>query len=386
MSVDIAALVSAFTTPERVKEVLGSRFQVFREKVTAGSARVCVSLARAVKVGSPIDAAFNGIVFEYPGWKVLAMPAPVAYAATKGQVLGALAASRQVSAMIDGTCVCLYHYGGCWRISTRNAYDVSNLTFIGKYTYSDALHECLTAVDGFSYDSLDIGCSYSLCFRHPEFHPLAKKPEVYLTRCVDLTTHADKLFLGIPAQPTAHLPRMNGEGLYKWMCAKNDNSLAKYLDRRTTFHEEHHGFVIAGPAGNLLLESRLYATVRGIMYNIPKDQRTAEERVTRALVAAYLGPKCWDCLNLFPQYKHVYTKFSTAVEWAAGKIYDCVQDKKTRDLMERSNRSTDMYLYGTYKKLADEHKLVITEKYTKSIIEHYLRCRPVDEIIELMKD
>jgi hypothetical protein len=311
----LGALNAAKTRPEGLRAALGVQCNVYREKNPEGPVRLCVSLARGTVPRDDLEALYSGLILEYNptgySWRVLATPPPAnIHNVPESRILELLAG--QVYPLVDHTQVNLYWHGGDWRISTRNSYDASDYKFIHETTYLEAFNECYAE----SWDHFNPAYCYNFSFRHPSFHPLAAAHELLLVGCTSMSELATvpaadvkSVLTGAPFldfQTPARMPRMSGKGLLGWIEAKNAGALAKYLDRRPNFHEEHYGYVLKSAAGTVLLESSLYTQIRKLVYTLP-DRKfdSAAERLRWILVAAFSGPDCYNAYNLLPAHRKV---------------------------------------------------------------------------------
>jgi hypothetical protein len=115
----------------------------------------------------------------------------------------------------DGTTITLYWYNGKWTISTHKGYEVNSYKWgaEGK-TYKDVIDEVLKKYD-FKYDKLDKNKSYSIGFKHSDFHPFnegneSKMSKAWFIQSVDLKKFNNgqddyinyKENIGIPIQET----------------------------------------------------------------------------------------------------------------------------------------------------------------------------------------
>lgn len=205
---------------------------------------------RNIRIDAPLCAEANGAVIDARTWKHLVVPSraftprPSAKEVDRG--LAAADESPEgdrlgtgvydVIQVGDGTVVNLYCWdhptkGPIWCLSSSNGYDVSHLKWMGAKTYAEIVHELFLASDpGFAaatgmtlerdylcegdmrlaFASLDRSRSYTIGFRHGNFHPMrADSPGIWNIQTADLATGAPEYG---PASPG--LPLIPRQALY----------------------------------------------------------------------------------------------------------------------------------------------------------------------------
>ncbi len=327
----------------------------------------------------------NGVVLEYPSWKVLSIPSCIV---NTNFSLGAAikhAADYVLYDIKDGTTVTLYWYeppttttlidpGDTleqaleaavdelkqgpnriprWCMSSTNGFDIGRYRWMGKYTYMELVNLIVTSqYPTFNLNNLDKGRSYTIGFRHPEFHPLLTDgPNVWLIQSCDLTalntttpaiiTSTDDN-IGIPIQTPAIIPGLNTEGdpsnsaALQWIVDRNANAFAQYIETaRSTTPSIHYGYILRSKGGHdadLMIESELLKHIRQLMYNLPKKHSratrgkissviTASNRLTFAALRAYLSETTrGHFISLFPQFSEQYRSFDATFKTLADKV------------------------------------------------------------------
>jgi hypothetical protein len=144
----------------------------------------------------------NGCIIDIVKWKILVSP-PIAF-----NKYGSLTKVEEffnnglydIIKIIDGTVVTIYYFNNKWNISSSNCYDVSNYYWIGKLSYSEILYDLFQKLYPHSlelngiefndkilyFNKLCKYKSYTIGFRHHNFHPLCNDPEqIWNIQCVD---------------------------------------------------------------------------------------------------------------------------------------------------------------------------------------------------------
>lgn len=170
----------------------------------------------------------------------------------------------------DGTVVTLYYWGGSWRMSSMNGFDITSYKRNDDITFGDAFDDCLKEYPEFSYDkSLNKTCSYSFGFSHPLLHPTGfintKAGKVWLISVNKLpqkdgdvkSWHPEEIIVdsigGIRRQVPLHIK--NVEEL-------NDFSNAPY---GFILRSKHHK--------DIIIESPLMANIRKLLYHDPIENK-----------------------------------------------------------------------------------------------------------------
>jgi hypothetical protein len=310
----------------------------------------------------------NGVVLEYPSWKVLSVPAPMFNLRFRMTDVVNNIDSYSIYEIKDGTTVTLYWYGEKWCMSSTNGFDVSDYEWMGPTPYMKALTAITKMYPDFSFDKLDRDRTYTVGFRHHEFHPLLSDSEkMWLIQSCDLNAlNAENPSLdislttniGIPLQTNATFSGLRGSRLFDMMCDKNNNAFMQYMSTiRTSQPEIHYGYVLRSDStdnyvSNVMLESELLKKVRTLMYNLPKRTYaeavpvTAINRLKYTILRAYLScPNKYDFLNLFPQFTEQYRTYDTLFSKLSNRIISALRNRNTRNTITDSafkNARSDM--------------------------------------------
>ncbi len=276
----------------------------------------------------------NGVVLEYPTWKILALPSHTFNPNFNiGDVKKNIAQYR-IYEIKDGSTVTLYWYGntltdGSWCMSSANGFDVSGYQWLGQSTYMMAFNQLARSYPDFSFDRLDKTKSYTVGFHHADFHPLMADPsKIWLIQASDLTTLCScNVNIGIPFQTTIE----NSD--WDRMIEKNNNAMTKYMSYE---HEIHYGYILRRDGGgdddgngcdnNIILESELLKKIRLMVYNLPKKRIpgaapiTPDTRIGYIVLRAYLNAQRYVFINLFPQYNNLYKKYDDMFAKLANRI------------------------------------------------------------------
>ncbi len=136
----------------------------------------------------------NGCVIDTVKWNVISYP-PIAF--NKRHISELIESYFKqglydVIKVIDGTVVTIYYWRNRWNISSSNNYDISSNYWIGELTYAeiiydlfkrlypDSIEQCgIELIDNttLNFNKLNKNKSYTIGFRHHNFHPLLKDPE-----------------------------------------------------------------------------------------------------------------------------------------------------------------------------------------------------------------
>ena len=144
---------------------------------TGKTRRVILRSNKIVKNVSQFHIEANGMIIDCNTWEVLVIPAGTPNHQFKGMIR-----DFNIYEACDGTTVTLYYWNDTWNIATSGAYDMSNVKWCGNKTYAEILFEVLSKypefvdtyklklVDGRLNMTLDPKFSYTIGFRHHEFH------------------------------------------------------------------------------------------------------------------------------------------------------------------------------------------------------------------------
>ena len=222
---------------------------------------------------------------------------------------------------IDGTTVCLYNHSGGWHMSTKNGYDVTNLSWRG-ITYNRALREVLSQYKEFSWGNLNPECCYTIGFRHPIHHPFQPaKKAWFISACNTLTMEDADNVTGLEEQ------RVVEEDL-PGILHKAENALATWEDVK----EANYGYVLRSQdptKPDLFIESTLMCRIREFIYHmkfIPSREKRIKSKqlfsnIKYVVLRAYLDPVRRELfIRLFPQFQHIYDDLDVFINKLVQKI------------------------------------------------------------------
>jgi hypothetical protein len=267
--------------------------------------------------------------------------------------------------------------------------------WIGSTTYNQVLNAILSEFPDFSYDKLDKHKSYTIGFRHSEFHPLndTKTPHAWFIQSADLSSLEIKNNenIGLPIQqalswnyilssqmnssinlsndnvlstqgsshptqgsvnftqgslPTNKLPLAHEASarVREILINTSNTALTKYLE--TGNKEIHYGYIFRSKTGrspDLTVESELLKHIRQLVYNLPKPFNTILtinelNRMDYVVLRAFMNPEyAYEFIQLFPQFRAKYNEYTTFFENFTQLIILALQnDKKTCDSLEKA--------------------------------------------------
>jgi hypothetical protein len=309
----------------------------------------------------------NGVIFQYPGWKVLCVPAPMLNTVYSKVDLARDLSNYHIYPVIDGTVVTLYWYEpeASWRLSTTNGYDVTNFKWLSNKTYMEAINELAAAYPDFSLEKLDHGYCYTIGFRHHDFQPLLMDPQRlwFIQACntaamnvttvraniSDLISHPSQIAsivknsspvltittmvnIGLPVQtPMAFAAELAADAVVNNLIMKNATSIEEFTKRGDVKPSPHYGFVLRPKSGaivgDILLESALLQMIKKTLYNFPKKRFDSEtqlnfiNRMEYAKLRAYLSVRTkYQFLTLYPQFE-VFNKVASIIVAIARKTH-----------------------------------------------------------------
>lgn len=345
----------------------------------------------------------NGLVLQYSGWKVLSVGSPILNYSPKINETVSNLSSYDIYPIIDGTVVTLYWYEptvavqscstgvksqptGSWRLSSSNGYDVTDMRWLGSRTYMEAIVELAKLHPLFSFERLNRSCSYTIGFRHHDFHPLqCDGPKLWFIQSCNtsllnslsvvsidiskltgqsmatmnslikassvkpmlvISTRDD---IGLPIQsPLQFPPDMAAEVIMQTLLKHNDNALAEFTKSLSGdfIISPHYGYFLRTHSQrhdlcDIMFESTLLALVKGALYNFPKKRNTGESdltpdnRMEYAKLRAYLSNTIkYPFITLFPQFQNDYVRYDVLFSKIADRIIQIIrkpQDKKSSD-------------------------------------------------------
>lgn len=291
----------------------------------------------------------NGVVLEYPTWRLLSVPAGMFNPKYRLADVVSNIKDYDVYDIKDGTTVTLYWHNEKWCLSSTNGFDVSDYQWMGPSTYYVAFTSLMKNYPDFSFDKLEKNKSYTIGFRHKEFHPLLTDPQkMWFIQSCDIkhASAGDTISIstteniGLPLQTLSALP--NDCARTQWFNDKNNHSLNKYVSsvRNGSSPDIHYGFVFRSKTGkpDIIVESTLLTSVRSLMYNLPKKQHqhaeliTADNRLEYTILRSYLSNYTkYTFLNLFPQFEDKYRKYDDLFSKLSNRIVNILRSRDSRN-------------------------------------------------------
>lgn len=344
------------------------------------------SYKRRADLSTELYRQLNGIVLQYPGWKVLAVPASMFNQKPRESELIKNLSDYDVYPIIDGTVVTLYWHDtvnggpGSWRLSSTNGFDVTDYCWMSGLTYFAAIMKIAERYPQFSLARLNKSCSYTIGFRHHDFHPMRSDPEKlwFIQSCnLDIlnnllvtplsasqfldssaskaSTQAQPMLvinsndnIGIPIQRPILFNTDDGAAIMNLLHQYNENSLDAFMrgSKGDFVNEPHYGYFLRpkthrGDLCDVMFESKVLHLLRKTMYNFPKKRAlgdgelTATTRIEYAILRAYLGITIrYPFITLFPQYESSYKRYDDLFNKIAARIVQIISkrnDKKHAD-------------------------------------------------------
>jgi hypothetical protein len=265
----------------------------------------------------------NGVVIEYPSFKLAGMPPQSTSLNCRMNQVEKNFSKYKVYKIVDGSMVTLY-YQGQWFISSANGYDVSEYKWLSdKTTYRQAIMSLL----GDKLETMDKTHSYTICFRHHDFHPFLVDPAgIWLIQEYDVVNNM------VVESPTLNIPRQlpititAAEITYR--CA---NARQAYLATGAI----DYGYILRGDCGsqsNILIESNLLSAIRLSMYNLPKGANSPrftspQERLTYMVMSAFLNKITKKYfLKLFPQFGDQFKSYDNMIRELKLKVMTYIRN------------------------------------------------------------
>lgn len=326
-----------------------------------------------------IQREFGGLLIDARTWRIIAAPPPAFNLRPAANAVDTLLAADayDIIRVDDGTVVTIYCWnhpknGPTWAMATSNGYDVSALYWMGSLTYAEVfidlvtrLYPEFTAITGaaldkstgetrLSFKNLDPAFSYTIGFRHHNFHPMISDPErMWLIQAVKssesmLPVVVPMSLPGIPVQevyshetlamqmgvPTLTLAHIRAVGATSFETAVAH--IGGVAVASPAYLALNYGYIlrlrpteilspqaIAAVAAfpdhaHVLVETPLLTRVRRLIYEraprAVRDSITSIERHSYNAMRAYLMPEEQrDYLRLFPSWTQRFNEFGKFV-------------------------------------------------------------------------
>lgn len=341
----------------------------------------------------------NGLVLDSQ-WNVKSLPSQMFNPKYKKSEISKNISEYNIYKIEDGTTVTLY-YDKKWCLSTTNGFDVSNYQWMGNYTYWEAFMDVAKLYPKFNLDSLDRNTSYTIGFRHHEFHPLnGEKNKMWLVQSCNLSklNEPDPVIcvdrsptIGIPVQIAVNFDKsIKLENIMKYLINKNNAALDLYL-KSDAEKNIHYGYVlrchssnVINPAfNNVVLESELLKTIRTLIYNLPRRNAgftiTAPKRKEYVALRSYLNITMkTKFMRLFPQLAEKYDYYDSVFAKLLLRVLSLLRKRNNRDsLNDRSTGADELsnrinLTASNLIKDIEQCKINPLSPYAPNIVEDYL--------------
>ena len=242
-----------------------------------------------------------------------------------------------------------------WKLSSSNGFSVGNYNWLSNISYEEALFELLERYPAFSFQKLRKDWSYTLGFRHHQFHPYERDPErVWFVQACDLKQTNNVVFVNCNAAefmsgkkfsplPVIRINYTLDIGLpiqqpitidAKTMRELNESSVTRIVNNSTP----HYGFFLRekNGDGDIICDSELLKLLRGLFYNFPKKANiTSENRMWFAITRAYLSVKHkYPFITIFPQFEEYYKQLDVIFNQLVNHCHSLAVGKRTPDSPE----------------------------------------------------
>ena len=321
----------------------------------------------------------NGMVFDMQDWRVLVLPVM----GFCKNVANVEIKNYKITPVIDGTIVTLYPWnhpskGKVWSLSSNGGYDVSGMKWIGELTYMEILQDLIErlypnflAHAGKNFENLDTNYSYTIGFRHHNFHPFKSDPEkIWQIHSTNLTTET------LTENPmlqyiTPQIPIICVFNTIKEIRDSLFNSINEALDENNP--QINYGYILSAPSTpSVLIDSPLLAKIRNLIYKsrfiYPKDMDIIS-------INSYVSHKNRDIfVKLFPEWQQKFDKYDTIVQNITRGI---IHTLRQRTMKSSSKEPTFQTSFGQLTKsiltdITENEKINVFDKHIESIIKDFI--------------
>ena len=375
---------------------------------------VCRLLLSAGRGRGALQREFSGLLFDTASWLPLVTPPPAFNLRPASRAVDALlaAGAYDIIRVDDGTIITLYGWnnpqlGQFWGMASNNGYDVSSLYWMGGLTYAEVLFDLASRLypefveqtgmgishtnktTRLTFTKLNAAYSYTIGFRHHNFHPVTEDPErmwfiqalpnqavIYsLSQKASEVELAPKPELAIPLQaildPVVLASQLGVEHLTLGhlrsvgQCAFETaighiSGAAKVIPATLAFN---YGYILRlrapenlpeGAAAvvaahpdhdHVLVETPLLSRIRRIIYERAprsiRDRLTAGERQQFSALRAFLTPDRRDFLLIFPAWATKFNEFDRFTSTVVGEAIHILR-QRVRSPPSREPRPSSM--------------------------------------------
>lgn len=364
---------------EQIIQDLGRHVKVMYDRTVKSEqkGRILLAVQRyntKLDFNNPIVQVCGGIVMEYGTWKILAMPPHPANPRVK---LSAIDASEYtVREINDGTMITLYYYQNEWHLATTNGITVGSLIWLGNKTYRQVLDECLAKYPDFSFDKLKKDHSYTIGFRHPEYHPFRPSTEAWFIQSYDTTNKTmNTSDIGIPEQKIVDITMDQ-------ILKLSHNADATFIEQNTV----NFGYVMRhktkpmGRCSNIIIESSMMKWLKTFVYNDKEGRLNAKandyvgapNRLKYVALKSYLDVRHAKIfIHLFPQYQPIYDIVINFINSLASSIKNTKPEKP-----EKSEKTVNPYakvIDRVVPYIVEHNRINLRSKIKESILREFLR-------------
>jgi len=297
----------------------------------------------------------NGVVISSLG-RVLAYPPPAFTECLSKDVNKKMAENfYDIYRVDDSTIVTLYYWDTKWAIASSKGYDVSTLRWIGKRTYAEVIYDLAVRLypgfveaTGISLENgrlsfknvLEVSKSYTIGFRHHDFHPLKADAEnLKVLAIADLETlqfdnDARLPFIGFQERILESFASLDE------IKAANHDALANAVTAADSYFETgaianfNYGYILRAKdrSESVLIASNLLATMRKIYAAPPRElssELRPENRFEYSVARAYLTiTDKNDFISLFKDWKPRFDAYDELIENICSTIGQVLMDTK----------------------------------------------------------
>ena len=377
---------------EFLQKLIGKYINI-RYEVAHGDVRriLLTSKRQSADFSNELVRQCNGVVLEFPSWKICAIPPKMFSPKFRHDRILANLSDYQIYKIKDGTTVTLYWYDEKWCLSSANGFEVNNYKWMGESTYFSAFCDVAAQYPEFSLDNLDKTKSYTIGFRHESFQPLlADKRDIWFIQSCDIVRGNETyeiIYLsnteniGIPAQDTI---TYCGENIIHTIYDENSSALTKFINPAAAIH---YGFILRSVSGtnpDIIFESELLKTIRRLFYDLPKHKFTDATRITGVvtpqnrleyiILRAYLSHKSrYLFIDLFPQYAQFYKKYDIKFNMLSNKVIRLLRDKNIgASKLNASTKKMDILALELAKYIESQEHVNVMNEHGPGIVLDFL--------------
>lgn len=337
----------------------------------------------------------NGLVIDSKNKKYLSIP-PMAFNKNyTNEIISKYMEHYDLFKIIDGTIITIYYHDSRWCISSSNGYDVSSFYWIGKLTYAAIIYDLInrlypSVIDSIGiklidneyleFDNLNTNFSYTIGFRHHNFHPLLIDPEyIWNVQHTNLNTLEVVFNDGILGLPNQIL--IENKYTIDQLLTINKES----YDNRSKNINIHYGFILRSKNqivtkeySNILLDNTLLKKIKKNIYDYPSHLNRQyidhNNRFQFIAIKNYFNKfDKNEMLLLYPQLLEYYNVYNKYVIDIVKCIIIIIKNKKANlDSHIHDDISIVMLSKALYKHISKNETIDPFDKNVDSIIKDYI--------------